>query len=160
MPKQPKLNAQAVINAERAQIVCKWNKNSETLFSLGIYNCGRTPAHLVDFKFISRVLKTGEDLPEKPSYALITQFEQERILCAGDNWHPQDFFVTMSTLDIGDDWYKGIHDNSLRRWIYGRIQYRDVFKPEPIHETGFCFFYSPIRDEFIVGGPSEYTKFT
>jgi hypothetical protein len=153
-------NSEAIITAERAQIVCKWKKDTDTLFSLGIYNCGRTPARLVDFKFFSKIKQTGEDLPDTPDYGLHTQFEQERILCAGDNWHPQDFLVTTDVRDIGDDWFKGIHENQLRRWIYGRVQYRDVFKPEPMHETGFCFFYSPIRDEFIVGGPSEYTKFT
>ena len=49
-------------------------------------------------------------------------------------------------------------------WLCGVIRYEDAFKPEPIHETRFCYYYETRtegRDPFFhLGGPPEYNKTT
>lgn len=154
------LSSRAIMDAERAIIVCKF-KASDTLHMLSISNCGRTPAHIKDVKFIRRfpLISDEPHLPDDPDYGLPTQFLHARILCAGELWEAADWCTMMSPTELTEQMFKEITSGRRRYYIFGRVDYKDVFR-DITHETGFCFFYSPPLREFIIGGPPEYTKYT
>jgi hypothetical protein len=157
------LNSKAIMDAERARIVCSF-KSKENFHSLSISNCGRTPAHIVDVKFIRTFPNIAENfnshLPDEPDYGLPTEFLHARILCAGDTWEAPDWSMMVSSSELTEELLKEITNGPRRYYVFGRVEYRDVFRNDTKHETRFCFFYSPPLRTFIIGGPREYTKYT
>lgn len=154
--------AEAVMSAERARIVCSFNTSGSTSHYMTIRNCGRTPALLIDVKFIRKHVPITNDphLPDSPNFGRATEFIHKRILCAGDKWEPQDYRVRVSAAELTEELCRRVESGQTRFYVYGRVEYRDVFRNDALHETRFCFFYSPPLHEFIIGGPSEYTQQT
>jgi hypothetical protein len=157
------VSSQSVMNAERARIVVSFTTTSGRAgHFMTIRNCGRTPAFIVDVKFIRKHPPTMQQphLPDVPDFGLPTEFMQKRILCAGGRWKPQDYYVSVSPTELTDKLHRLIESGHTRYYIYGRVEYRDVFRNDELHETRFCYFFSPTLQEFIVGGPPEYTKYS
>jgi hypothetical protein len=156
-------SAQAIMNAERARIVCKFKRivSGRELFGLSISNCGRTPALLIDVKFQTRMPMTLNtvQLPESPYYGPETEFEHARVLCAGEAWDAHDWTTRVSPSELTEEAFREIKSSERRYYIYGRVEYRDVFRDQR-YETRFCYMYSPMLDDFIVFGPRDYTMYT
>lgn len=151
-------NAQAVINAERPWIFVHWEKNAPRMHTLVMQNHGKTPAEIVDVYQAVRALPLSlnrVELPDVPKY-LDTMLFTFRMLAPSEKWSPAEWFIDVDPLLPEADKL-----NSERLYFYGRVRYRDTFdKRQPWHESRFCFFWSPPRDDFLPGGPPDYNKHT
>jgi hypothetical protein len=156
-----KANADAVVNAERAWVFSAMEKLGPESFSLKFTNHGKTPAEVIDIKqretWTELMDPDKRELPVPPDYGLETKFVQPRIIVPGK------FFVydnTMLASVLPGEIYSQLKTSRKRYFIYGRVRYRDLIDRTRVRETGFCYFWSPLLDEFIIGGPSEYTYYT
>ncbi len=156
-----KVSADAVTNAERAWVFSAMDKLGTESFSLKFTNYGKTPAEIIDIKqqetWTELMDPDKRELPIPPNYGLETKFIQPRIIVPGK------FFVYDNTAlasVLPEEIYSQIKTGRKRYFIYGRVQYRDLIDRARMRETGFCYFWSPVLDEFIIGGPSEYTYYT
>jgi hypothetical protein len=156
-----KVNADAIINSERAWVFAKMKKQAKLSFTLEFTNHGKTPAEVIDIKqretWTELMHPDKRELPVPPNYGLETKFVQPRIIVPGD------FFIydsTNLTSVLPEEIYAQLKTSRKRYFIYGRVQYRDLIDRTKMRETGFCYFWSPVLDEFIIGGPSEYTYYT
>jgi hypothetical protein len=175
------LSAQASINAERPWLMPIMERRPaphvtilddrsqpppriedwDSEFTFLIRNDGATPAHILSVVAYSQFTDNGKSLPDTPDYRTDEEFEQQRILS------PKDPPLTLEpwTLPVlGELVGRRIADAVLIKrttwwWRYGRIRYRNVLDGSA-HETRFCWLYVPDRDEFIVAGPTNYTKYT
>ncbi len=157
-----KLSAQAIINSERPWIITRVvlrevkvpTKDAAShsvvvkkFFTFTISNIGKTPAQIVSVFSGHKYTNCGEQLPDIPDYSAEFGLEQQRILAPHERWNYENWPTT--TVSISGKWY----------WRYGRVVYRNVLDSSH-HETSFCFLYSEPLNEFLLGGPSEYTKYT
>ncbi len=156
-----KVNADAVVNAERAWVFAAMEKHGPESFSLKFTNHGKTPAEVTDIKkretWTELLDPDKRELPVPPDYGPETKLAQPRIIVPGK------FFVYEGTnlaTVLPEEIYTELKQSRKRYFICGRIQYRDLIDRTKIRETGFCYFWSPLLDEFIIGGPSEYTYYT
>ncbi len=156
-----KASADAVVNAERAWVFSAMEKLGSESFSLKFTNHGKTPAEVIDIKqretWTELMDPNKRELPIPPDYGLDTKFVQPRIIVPG-NFFVYDNTVLASVLP--GEIYSQLKTSRKRYFIYGRVQYRDLIDRTKVCETGFCYFWSPLLDEFIIGGPSEYTYYT
>jgi hypothetical protein len=147
------LNAQAVINAERAWIIPKMKKLSGgTTFMLTLFNFGKTPAEIVGVDHRDLFPDKLDDLPLEPDYGLETRFMQMRILCANEEW-PYE----ATSLDVVPD-MKPIRASTQRFVVAYRVRYLDLLKNP--HESRVCYFWSPMLEDFIPAGPPAWTQYT
>jgi len=157
------LNAQALINSERAWIFCQWKRFGTMEFALSIKNFGRTPACIIDVvqkeEFVDLLpLADSHTLPQVPDYGPETRLSVIRVLPPNEVWSSPEWHTSSSFLP--EQMLEEIRTSRKRHFIYGVVRYRDLLQSSEIHETRFCYFYSPPIDEFILGGPSDYTKYT
>ena len=152
-------NAQAVINAERAWVFCTAKQIGNESCQLSLRNHGRTPAYVISVRELEKVVPPTTKLESTPDYGLPTQFVSERVLSPGDAWEADDWRTNLSEVLPGE-MLEEVRSGRLRYYLYGVIEYRDVLPGSQLHETRFCYFYSTIQQQFIVGGPSDYTKCT
>jgi hypothetical protein len=140
-------------------------------FSVSFRNWGKTPAEVVAFDQHPDCRKDLTDLPWPPEYSPEREvMVQTRMVPPGEVWlDPGESYFQPETF-LGEDEWKEIR-NSQKRFIYwGRIQYRDLIEESKtiheikevgtIHETCFCYFWSPRLDEFLICGPLGYNKHT
>jgi hypothetical protein len=167
------LNAQAVINAERAWLVVKIQKSpnparfpAENYINV-LTNEGRTPAMLISIHIENTFIGFPDDLPVPPVY--------------GPRWlvsiPEKTFVVGQNDLPIGPslDLKKAIvmHrpkppqiENSQEFFVwYGRVAYEDVFGAQgttskELHETRWCYAWVEREERFVVCGPEEYNRHT
>ncbi len=157
-----RLSAQAIINSERPWIITRvllrevkvptkgndvHSVVAKKFLTFTISNIGKTPAQIVSVFSGHKYTDCGEQLPDLPDYSAEVSLEQQRILAPHERWNYENW--PTATVSISGKWY----------WRYGRVVYRNVLDSSR-HETCFCFLYSEPLNEFIVGGPSEYTKYT
>jgi len=154
------MSAQAVMNAERCWLFPEVVKYSDECFGLQFINGGRTPAQIIVISIFPRLRPTAEELPLPPTYGMEgLSFEQVRALIPGKKWAIPDWKIKMST-DLSTEEMAALRGMSKRYVVYGIAKYVDVFRPKEIHESRFCYFYSPVIDEMLPYGPPEYTKYT
>ncbi|HEX4022800.1 MAG TPA: hypothetical protein VHX63_16765 [Acidobacteriaceae bacterium] len=162
------LNAQAVMNAERAWITANIHQPSREdmrirekaeNWGLGIglifKNLGATPAKVVS-SYVLAVMADSIDpdaRPIAPKLPLDPDYTVKRgsavIVGPGVVWMPRQKFDFLCTLPKAF-----FLEGNLSKWeisekalcIYGYIEYSDVFKRR--HTTRFCFTYLPIRSEW------------
>ena len=158
--KTAELHAQAVIDAERPWIVpeIKRNPGGGVYYDFWIRNFGRTPAQILSIRPHEDTSRKGSDggLPEEPDYGLPTVFQQSRILAPKKKWRYHKLTPIASDQRITES----IANGSLHLMYWGIIEYRDVLRPDIPHETRFCFTYNRHLGEFVISGPSAYTKYT
>jgi hypothetical protein len=179
------LNARAIINAERPwmfiqiKTVAHGNVQFGDIpehinFSVTFHNFGKTPAEIVGFDDHPDCCKSTDDpddLPSPPEYSGEGQvLTHTRMIPAEKDWDTPVSYTP-------HDWFTGEQWNDIRasrkRLVYwGRLQYRDLIeepksihelkrdKPITIHETCFCYFWSPVQNEFLITGPNGYNKHT
>jgi hypothetical protein len=167
------LNAQAVINAERAWIVVKIQKDPNSPpfpienFMNVLTNEGRTPAVLRSIHIQHTFVSLPDDLPVPPIY--------------GPRWLvsiPERTFVVGQNdlrIGIGLDPQKAIFlhqrkptpaDDAQEFLVwFGRIIYEDVFGAQgaatgELHETRWCYAWIAGEKRFVPCGPAEYSRNT
>lgn len=176
-----KTSSQAMINSDRPWLFIKITTSDTDTdqngiiehlgFSVSFQNYGKTPAEVVAFDQHPDCRNDTSDLPFQPAYSLEGHvMVHTRMVPPGETWQdPGERFFYVEDFLLGDDW-KEIR-SSRKRFIYwGRIQYRDLIEESKtihelkevgtIHETCFCYFWSPARNEFLLCGPLGYNKHT
>lgn len=165
------LNAQAVINAERARLLFEvekgmdQNRHGVAIFTIYAVNHGRTPAELVRIKGpVETVCGDIYDLPI-PLKTHIAKLP--------DRWHVmpnEKCFVarfipasmTVQALELAQA--GGVSINEQERVIYGDMMYRDGISKE-IRYSRYCFRFnrepfSNIGGSIEPAGPSEFNQKT
>jgi hypothetical protein len=176
------LNARAVINAERPWMLIQINTNESATdengihlhlgFSVSFRNYGKTPSEIVAFENDINALRDISDLPSPPEYKIEGMgMTHTRIVPPGELWRDpgQSSFYAESSGLLHSQWEE-VLKNRLRLVYWGRLQYRDLIEqPQTIHElenigtihqTCFCYFWSPSGNEFLAWGPLGYNKHT
>lgn len=170
-----KLGADAVVKSERAWIfpIAEDPKdppaplNDNVPHPMQIYrviisiaNFGKTPATITTMKAGHRVLAKGESLPPIPDYETIGALIESPIMVPPNQPRPLQAWLDINPYDL-----KGVLIQDSFFWVYGRIEYRDVFGSQ--RETRFCYiYYSPVGfiapgiSGFRMAGPPEYNKVT
>lgn len=178
------LNAKAIINAERPWLFIEIKTTAHPPvhpgvvpehmnFCVNFRNWGKTPAEVVGFDQHLDCTKDTMDLPSPPGYSLEGQvMVHTRMVPPGESWeNPGEPCFSPHTFLVDDQW-KDIRNSQKRFMYWGRIQYRDLIeesktihelkkdRPITIHETCFCYFWSPPLNEFLVAGPVGYNGHT
>jgi hypothetical protein len=154
------LNAQAVLNSERAWLFTEINRG-EMLDGSGINmvvkNSGRTPARVLAIRHNSIIIPSTGELPETPDYGPAAQFETVVVLLPEGH-------LSVEQIELNPIMWRsidpGIDDGPKRVFVYGIVEYRDVFSGSSIHETRFCYRYFRQYQEWRTAGPEEYTKYS
>jgi hypothetical protein len=142
------MNAQAVINAERAWVTAQVHAESWQMFGnpavvpwikLAIVNSGRTHAKIthVMVRFMKRL--RVDNLPPVPDFAGLSPMSCDNFILASGN---HDFTIESpieSGLPLPTDDVIAIRDRKSFLLAYGFISYLDVF--DKLHKTYFCFYY-------------------
>lgn len=175
------LHAQAIINSQRpwmfieiqtvGQSVVANEPPHDMWFSVRFRNHGTTPAEVIGFDQNPDCRIDLEDLPIPPEYNLEGHvFAHTRMVVPNETWeHPGDNTWRPSHFLTEEQWTD--IRKSRKRFIYwGRLQYRDLLedaksihelkKAPTIHETCFCYFWSPPLNKFLICGPIGYNKHT
>ena len=148
------LNAQAVINSERAWMLLHKSlrpdgPHPDWEFEARVQNFGKTPARIIALKIEHQI--GGRDAPPNT-----TIFEKSELLIA--TLLPQGECVEYPFS------VRELLNNDRHLWICGAIRYQDVLAaPEsPIHETFFCRRFEPLRTPRPgwVPGPDKYNGAT
>lgn len=96
---------------------------------LGIKNTGLTPALLQQGSFH---LLQAKELPAEPCYSARGNVEGTGLIPAGERW--DQALPSLRDEAITPDWETPI-------WMYGMIDYKDVFGES--HDLRFCYRFSP-----------------
>lgn len=179
-----KNSSEAIINSERPWLFVTISTKGSSgpldengvlqhpSFSVSFRNCGKTPAEVIGFdQHLDCRENDMSDLPSPPKYGLEGHImAHTRMVPSGDRWEDigENFFLVEQYL-TGDQW-KNIRVSRKRLVYWGRLQYRDLIRESksihelkeigPIHETCFCYFWSPARNEFLVWGHFRYNRHT
>lgn len=174
------LNATAVVNSERPWLFIEIETSDvkpdqsgvpvHVSFSVRFQNWGKTPAEIINFDDHLECRKDTEDLPMPPKYRLEGHvWMHTRMLPPGQIWAgPESYFFVENWIPTDD--FQEIRASRKRLLYWGRLQYRDLIghsttihdlkKMDTIHETCFCYFWSPSLNEFLICGPFGYNKHT
>jgi hypothetical protein len=179
-----KTSSQAIINSERPWLFIEI-KASETnqaimgevpqkvMFWISFKNWGKTPAELVGYDYHIDCLDNNITLPTPPEYTDEGRvLAHTRIIPQGELWrYPGIGESTIWAEDhfTSEQWTE-IRSSRMRLVYWGRIQYRDLIEESKtihatknigtIHETCFCYFWSPAMNEFLICGPPRYNQHT
>ncbi|MGA2904281.1 MAG: hypothetical protein ABSD98_10645 [Candidatus Korobacteraceae bacterium] len=158
------LNAKAVINAERAWLTVKIQKDPNSPpfpienFINVLNNRGRTPAVVISIHIQYEFVSTPDLMPVPPVYKWQVS-TPERMFVVGESDLP---------IGVGLDPKKQIFVQSVAGkflvW-YGRIIYEDVFGEQAVtrrqpHETRWCYAWIAGEKRFAICGPEEYNRNT
>lgn len=140
-------------------------------FTVSFRNWGKTPAEIINFDQHPECRDDCANLPMPPKYQLEGHVQvHTRMVPAGETWRDigESYFYATSFL-MQDQW-KDIQSSRKRFVYWGRLQYRDLIEhPKTIHElkdlgtvheTCFCYFWSPALNRFLICGPWGYNKHT
>ncbi len=160
------LNAQAVINAERAWIVVSVESPAPNQFNFIATNVGRTPANVKSIWSTSIIAKRGEvlqvPLDEKtaeslmntPSCLIPPTASQIVFRCNTEDMEKQGAFGRNMTFAQGFS----------NLWFYGRIVYSDILQPDasPLHETKWLYWHIPVEGAIPFPDPHrpEHNSYT
>lgn len=146
------LNAQAVLNSERAWLTAEVlnfgepPENGKLIWiEVPITNCGKTSARLVRIAVTSKLVPVPNSITDRPGKLLdrpdysdtnrvIDLVGYDLILAPGD------IFRHMHTFIYPSEWPK-IKAKEVTLYVYGRIEYLDTVMGDR-HETGFCSLYA------------------
>jgi hypothetical protein len=110
-------------------------------FSLQVQvkNAGRTPASIIDLLLKYAVVEPGEALPAVPDYSTTEPHETQELFIASG----EPVFVGR-TFAMTDEQVRRVKDGSLGLYVYGYVDYLDVFNKA--HKSGYARIYDPSRD--------------
>jgi hypothetical protein len=175
------LRAQSAINSERPWMFINFvmdigqvGTDPPVRFRVSFVNEGRTPAEVISFEQHLDCRGNTDDLPAPPVY---TTPEGQVLLhtamvASGKEWKDRG----ESSFTLNDNFpsaqWQDIRGSRQRALYWGRLRYRDLIeqprtihdlgneKVGGIHETCFCYFYSPALRDFLITGPYGYNKHT
>ena len=174
------LNARTVINSYRPWMLLEFAypdpmlSDVTTSFSVSFRNWGKTPAEIVSFYQTLESRQREHDLgltesPEYPDEGRVLQ--QTRMIPEGQSWEAGESGFDIQSNVLADQWTE-ILASRQRAVYWGRLRYRDLIEhpttihvmKEPgkatLHETCFCYWWSPATGEMLIGGPASYNKHT
>jgi type II secretory pathway pseudopilin PulG len=162
-----RLNAQALIDAERAWIFVtisplpglpEESDRVEALFVMPtIKDYGRTPARIK--KIWAKKQQFTNPVPPEPDYEIADSVELDEIVLP-----PQVAIQPLRLSFSGSDFKQAREDSNLSLCIYGYVDYSDLANRP--RQTRFCYIYqvqagfNPLPSGFYIGGPSAYNKAT
>jgi hypothetical protein len=163
------LNAQAVINTERAKLLFEFERifisediGGRTAFRIYATNYGRSPAELLS-------IRTKEDVINSLSELLLvanipSEAPTRRFLPPAQRYEAGKFIpITPESMVKSYELFKrtGLGVPGQIRVIYGEIAYRDGIAPEP-RVSRFCFRYVAENgnETLTPHGPPEYNEYT
>jgi hypothetical protein len=155
------LNAEALVNSERPWLIAEVVRDSKNFhfYEIRINNFGRTPARFIRGDATSVFTENPATLPIPPTYSSPI-FLPKNLVIAPDKGFPVPHgYHVPKLLQLA-----GGPDKTLV--IYGRIIYEDTIIAGVEHEVAWCFGYVQrprnglLQGEFVLIGPSEYTKNT
>lgn len=176
-----KTSSEAIINSERPWLFIKiTTSDTETDengivkhlgFSVSFQNYGKTPAEVVFFDQHPDCIKDPDDMRFTPKYRLEGNvMVNTRMIPPGETWRDPGWSYFSPESFLLEDQWKDIRGSRQRLVYWGRLQYRDLIEQSKtihelkslgtIHETCFCYFWSPALNEFLVCGPWGYNKHT
>jgi hypothetical protein len=156
------LNAQAVINSERAWMFVELAvptdiAGAKTIYDISCVNRGKTPARITDCRI---------------GYCFVD--DPENLSLKAADYHPA--VMPFPTVKASDNGFRVDRIHPGAKWTerkpgddflmyFGYVLYEDIF---PIgkhgelgqHETWWCLAYSPYLDSLTPSGPDRYTKNT
>jgi hypothetical protein len=155
--KAAETNARAVITAERPYVLVTWQQAHTTSFTFTATNHGKTPAEITYYFGTHSILDRDADLPKN----LYLGAEGKT------GWHflhaqwvapmggrIENIYRFGASADIDPTLWKGIHGGTKRLWIWGVVKYRDGIVPDTVHESRFCYRYTPHgKIGLIMDGP-------
>ena len=151
------LNAEALVNSERAWLVAVIRRNDKSgLFFIKIRNRGKTPARII------RLDSKAEFVPDDPENLIIPEDYQCPAILPNTTFIVDGFTIRPGIMPKAFIEQRGKASalDSAREFlvIYGRIVYEDVFpiSGKPPNETRWCYVYLPAENRFM-GGPERYT---
>ncbi len=156
------LNAKALVDSERPWLIAEVVRNSRNyhLFELRITNFGRTPARFIQGDATHVFAQHPETLPIPPKYSSPIILPRNLVV-APDKGFPIPHGYNIPHL------LKTAGGAEKILVIYGRVIYEDTIIPGIEHEVAWCFGYMyasrnglTTEDNFVLTGPSEYTKNT
>jgi hypothetical protein len=168
------LTVKATINSERPWMFTEIERlpGTVSLFNVRFTNHGRTPAEIVAFDFHIDCRKSTDDFPATPQYSDEgTVMVSTRMVAPGKSFTPPGEEVISPRANFSPEQWTEIQSSRSRALCWGRLLYRDLIEhPTTIHaagkdygslhETCFCYFLSPLREEFLITGPLSYNRHT
>lgn len=159
-----KLNAQALINAERPWFVVEiehWTDNPE-YYRIKVTNRGRTPGILEEVFVEKCFIQNPSDLPLPPSYSNGCIGPDDNFFGPGRDPYiiAPPFNPTMELKDWRDS---PNNSQTVLRVAYGKMTYRDTLSgnesSEIIHETRWCYYWleNGNQAKWVRCGPRDYT---
>ena len=174
------LNAQAVINAERAWIAVRVvpefdpipgahetvgehnqrvlksvlaNKEGQQTFVISCLNQGRTPARIIGGSFTHRYIDLPDNLPVPANYSGPIFLPDPTLIATGDSFRVHPGFKPEFMLER-DKKQVSVGFSGEFLIFYGRIIYEDVFAlpdgSKSVHETRWCFAYRASEEKPFV----------
>lgn len=156
-----KINAEAVINSERAVLLVSHNAppGPDTwIFKFEATNHGRSPAEIVWTFFEPTPLGRDEPLPEWPIYERPEGhiFMHREWVRSGGSVPVGEGYYAEAVANMVPGLWEELRSGKRKLWLYGVVRYRDKVSSD-IHETRFCYWKSPANGvNLIMGGPSRY----
>jgi hypothetical protein len=167
------LNAQAVINAERAWVVMIIEQDEEfpRSFRVKAKNCGSTPAMIVAASQQWCVIENATEMPEEPQYGHGKRFAEGVFLFPGESQAMMEFgrdHLRMPPIGYEptrEDDFQRVKEGQGSCIVFGNVVYRDILSSscDLEHETRWCslFKLGDAGDELILTrGRDGYTKHT
>ncbi len=168
------LNAQAIINSERAwflfddaipiEIHCVSPEIPQRIFAFFSFkNFGKTVGKLTAFRFGLYITSLNQ-APDHSVYS-ISEILAPQIIPQGDPL-PQVAELKNNGGIMGrEDWDAVLRNQTKSLWLCGILKYEDIFIPGVEHETKICRQYGrwiPTKKEpfFQLDGPPEYNSQT
>lgn len=152
-----KVGADALKNIYRAWVLFRWKNRGQTVgnYIFSIKNWGQTPA-IIESGFFAPQVLTEEELS-----ALPIETEYKKRLPLPHVLAPNECLELPygnTEADSGTDWNEVYQSTKHVVWR-GVVRYRDVLKPDVLHETRFCYSYTNTKGKPQVG-PSEHNSTT
>lgn len=165
------LNAQAVINAERARLLFEVDKEMDqkrhgvAIFTIYAVNHGRTPARLMRIKGPVETVCDGIDELPIPMKTHPAKLPDKWHVMQGEKCFIARFVpasMTSRALELAKATGESI--NAQKRVIYGEVLYSDGISPQ-IRSSRYCFRFNrePFRNiggSIEPAGPSEFNQTT
>lgn len=147
-------NAEFLVNSERPWLIAEVIKAPHIphTYSIQITNYGKSPARFISGDATHIVVERADELATPPMYSSPIVLPAQLLIA------PEKGFVIPHPYSVPD---LLVEDKTLV--IYGRILYEDTIIPGVHHETRWCFGYIKAVSyggDFVLIGPTEYTKYT
>jgi hypothetical protein len=144
------LNAQAVINSERAWIAFSIDAEYDTSYRISIHNHGRCPARINYLYAPWSCVPSSDELPLPPAYPVDNEVFEYVLHPGQDKFLDRKELVTFTRI-AGFDWEE-VRTGSRNIQLICCLRYSDGVSPEP-RETRIAFRYNvPRRYWETVGG--------